>query len=70
MNDLKDFKQEMISQNLADNTINSYISVLRKIPADNGEQKIYLGENRENRMLICAYRKYLKFQRKWGLISA
>ena len=69
LNTLKEFKQDLLSQNLAKGTIKNYLLSLKKLPEDEQERIDYLIENKQNTMLIYAYRKYLHFQKKKGLIS-
>ena len=66
----REFEESMLSQNLAIRTIKEYLHVLRKLPPQKETQQSYLSQHRDNNMLIRAYRKYLKFQRKKKLISA
>lgn len=70
MIDLKDFEEDLRLQNLADRTVQEYIYVLRNLPKTPRDQKSYLSKHKDSRMLIFAYRKYLTYQRKKGLISS
>ena len=70
MTDLTDFEVSMNSQHLAEGTISNYLRELQKLPSEKHAQQKYLSENSNNNMLIRAYRKYLRFQRKQRLISA
>ncbi len=70
MINLKSFEEDLRLQNLADRTVQEYIYALRNLPKDKNKQKTLLSDNRHNRMLIHAYRKYLTYQRKKGLISS
>ena len=56
-------------QNLSKGTIDDYLYELRKLPNDEEKRKKYLAENRDKRMLIAAYRKYIRFQKHIGKIS-
>ena len=69
MIDFTDFEEYMSSQNLAERTISNYLIALRKLPSKKQTQKTYLSQHSDNSMLIKAYRKYLEFQRKQGLIT-
>lgn len=53
---------------LADSTIKEYLYVLKKVPPDNPND--YLIENKENKMLMAAWRKYLRFSKIIGKITA
>jgi len=69
LDNLNEFENYLLSQNLAKGTIKNYLVQLRKLPESEKERKDYLIENKQTRMLIYAYRKYISFQRKEGLIS-
>lgn len=69
MINLGEFEEDMRLQNLSERTIKEYLHVLKKLPAQKKAQRTYLSKHTDNSMLIRAYRKYLKFQRKEGLIS-
>lgn len=64
-----EFEEDLRLQNLSERTIKEYLHVLKKLPAQKKAQKTYLSKHTDNSMLIRAYRKYLKFQRKQGVIS-
>ena len=67
---MTEFEKYLLSQNLALGTIKQYLLQMKKVPESEQERKDYLIENRENRMLIHAYRKHINFQWKKGLISS
>lgn len=60
----------MESQNLSQGTIDDYLYEMKKVPHDPEEQKTYLVMNRKKRMLISAYRKYLRFLKTEGIINS
>jgi integrase len=68
--DLEAFNQYMQLQNLAQGTIENYLYELAKIPKEDEKQMSYLIENRQKRMLMSAYRKYLYFLKSVGKINA
>ena len=68
--DLENFKQYMQLQNLSEGTISNYVYELSKLPDSIKEQTNFLIENRQKRMLMSAYRKYLHFLRSTGKIDA
>ena len=70
MNELKLFREYMELQDLSIGTIEDYLFELKKVPDGIEEQRKYLLENRRKRMLISAYRKYLRFLKSVGKINA
>jgi len=67
--DLTNFKQYMQLQNLSKGTIDNYVYELSKLPGDKNLQTSFLIENRNRRMLMSAYRKYLHYLRSIGKID-
>ena len=70
MIDLETFRQYLQLQNLAKGTIDNYIYELSKLPKGDEAITAYLITNRQKRMLISAYRKYLYYQKSAGKINA
>lgn len=69
MNDLEEYKQFLTLQNLSKGTIKHYITRLSWLPDNPKEQKGFLLKNRKNRLLIYAYRSYIKFKRNRGELT-
>lgn len=70
MIELKEFQEYMELQDLSRGTIEDYLFEIKKVPEQFDEQRKYLVENRRKRMLISAYRKYLRFLKSIGKINA
>lgn len=68
LTDPNGFKNYCFNKNLAERTILNYLYELKKIPLDNPRE--YLIKNRKKRMLIFAFRCYLRYQKSIGKINA
>jgi len=70
MIELTQFREYMELQDLSQGTIEDYLFEMKKVPEYLEDQRKYLVTNRGKRMLISAYRKYLRFQKSIGKINA
>lgn len=64
-----EYKNWMIQKNKSEGTIKNYLICLKKIPENIEKQKEFLLQYRKNRMMISAYRSFLKFLRYKRIID-
>lgn len=69
MIDLGEYSEWLEGKQLSRNTIKNYCYELRKLPGSFKEQQRYALEYRNRRMLISAWRSYLKYLKKLKRIS-
>lgn len=68
LKNLEKFEEYCHNQNMAKGTIRNYLYELKKI--SEVDPRKYLAENKKKRMLIFAFRRYLKYLKSIGKINA